>query len=259
MTNDQKHAAVLRMVEVQEKIEQEHKQNKEKYDKLNEASQRTSVQGLVPDAVLAHIKGNNIQGVLQFLRTSANNKFFRNIAQAIFSMKLNTKIEMVEKLPGKDLAIYDPASDTIFVTPFGASETILMHELVHAGTVKVLNLFLNGKIKQLTQAQIEAAEQLQSIMDDSRKFFAKKFPEAYKNLYEFVSYSMTNKSFQLELAKLRQGIGEAETILPEKKSMWSEFKLKVAELLGVTKELFKRGKPNKEAPINYPMEIEASF
>lgn len=259
MTNDQKHAAVLRMVEMQNKIEQEHKQNKEKYDKLNEASQRTSVQGLVPDAVLAHIKGNNIQGVLQFLRTSANNKFFRNIAQAIFSMKLNTQIKMIDKLPGKDVAIYDPASDTIFVTPFGASETVLMHELVHAGTIKVLNLFLSGKIKQLTQAQIEAAEQLQSIMDDSRKFFAKKFPEAYKNLYEFVSYSMTSKSFQLELAKLRQGIGEAETILPEKKSMWSEFKLKVAELLGVTKELFKRGKLNMEAPINYRMEIEAAF
>jgi hypothetical protein len=49
------------------------------------------------------------------------------------------------------------------------------------------------------------------------------------------------------------------TILPEKKSMWSEFKLKVAELLGATKELFKRGKLNMETPINYRMEIEAAF
>ena len=259
MTNDQKRNVALRMVEVQNKIEQEHKQNKEKYDKLNQASQRTSVQGLVPDAVLAHIKNNNIQGVLQFLRTSANNKFFRNIAQAIFSMKLNTRIEMIDKLPGKDVAIYDPASDTIYVTPFGASETVLMHELVHAATIKVLNIFLTKNGVGLTMAQLEAAEQLQSIMDDSRQFFAKKFPEAYKNLYEFVSYSMTNKSFQLELAKLRQGVGETETILPEKKSMWSEFKLKVAELLGVTKELFKRGKLDMEAPINYRLEIEAAF
>jgi hypothetical protein len=259
MTNDQKHAAALRMVEVQNKIEEEHKQNKEKYDKLNEANLRTSVQSLVPDNVLAHIKGNNIQGVLQFLRTAANNKFFRNIAQAIFSMKLNTQIHMVEKLPGKDVAIYDPASDTIYVTPFGATETVLMHELVHAATVKVLNIFLTKNGVGLTRAQIEAAEHLQDIMDDTRKLFAKRFPEAYKNLYEFVSYSMTNKSFQIELATLRQGAERAETILPEKKSMWSDFKLKVAELLGITKELFKRGNLNMNAPVNYQMEIAAAF
>ena len=259
MTNDQKHAAVLRMVEVQNKIEQEHKQNKEKYDKLNEANQRTATQGLVPDNVIAHIKGNNIQGVLQFMRTSANNKFFRPIAQLIFSMKLNTKIEMVDKLPGKDVAIYDPASDTIFVTPFGATETVLMHELVHAATVKVLNVYLTKNGLGLTREQIEAAEHLQDIMDSTRKLFAKKFPEAYKSLYEFVSYSMTNKSFQLELAKLRQSAERAETILPEKKSMWSEFKLEIAKLIGATKELFKRGKLNMEAPINYQMEIAAAF
>jgi hypothetical protein len=259
MTNDQKHAAVLRMVEVQNRIEQEHKQNKEKYDKLNEANQRTATQGLVPDNVIAHIKGNNIQGVLQFMRTSANNKFFRPIAQLIFSMKLNTKIEMVDKLPGKDVAIYDPASDTIFVTPFGATETVLMHELVHAATVKVLNIYLTKNGLGLTREQVEAAEHLQDIMDSTRKLFAKKFPEAYKNLYEFVSYSMTNKSFQLELAKLRQSAEQAETILPEKKSMWSEFKLEIAKLIGATKELFKRGKLNMEAPINYQMEIAAAF
>jgi hypothetical protein len=259
MTNDQKHAAVLRMVEVQNRIEQEHKQNKEKYDKLNETNQRTATQGLVPDNVIAHIKGNNIQGVLQFMRTSANNKFFRPIAQLIFSMKLNTKIEMVDKLPGKDVAIYDPASDTIFVTPFGATETVLMHELVHAATVKVLNVYLTKNGLGLTREQVEAAEHLQDIMDSTRKLFAKKFPEAYKNLYEFVSYSMTNKSFQLELAKLRQSAEQAETILPEKKSMWSEFKLEIAKLIGATKELFKRGKLNMEAPINYQMEIAAAF
>lgn len=259
MTNDQKHNAALRIAEVQSKIEQEHKQNKEKYDKLNQENQRFAGQGLVPDNVIAHIKGNNVQGVLQFLRTSANNKFFRPIAQAIFSMKLDTKIQMIDKLPGKDVAIYDPASDTIYVTPFGATETVLMHELVHAATVKVLNLYLNGKIKQLTQAQLEAAEQLQDIMDSTRNLFAKKFPEAYKNLYEFVSYSMTHKSFQLELSKVRQGREVEETILPEKKSMWSEFKLKIADLLGVTKELFKRGKLNMESGINYQMEIAAAF
>jgi hypothetical protein len=259
MTNDQKHAAVLRIVEVQNRIEQEHKENKEKYDKLNESNLRTATQGLVPDTVIAHIKGNNIQGVLQFMRTSANNRFFRNIAQAIFSMKLNTEIKMVDKLPGKDLAIYDPASDTIYVTPFGATETVLMHELVHAATIKVLHTFLTKNGVGLTRAQIEAAEHLQDIMDDTRKLFAKQFPEAYKSLYEFVSYSMTNKAFQIELGKLRQTAERAETILPEKKSMWSEFKLRVAELLGATKELFKRGNLNMNAPINYRMEIEAAF
>jgi len=259
ITNDQKRNVALRMVEMQNKIEQEHKQNKEKYDKLNESNQRTSTQGLVPDNVLAHIKGNNIQGVLQFLRTSANNKFFRNIAQAIFSMKLNTQIQMVDKLPGKDVAIYDPASDTIFVTPFGATETVLMHELVHAATIKVLNIFLTKNGVGLTREQVEAAEHLQDIMNDTRKLFAKKFPEAYKNLYEFVSYSMTNKSFQIELATLEQGAEMAETILPEKKSMWSEFKLQVANLLGITKELFNRGNLNMKSGLNYRMEIAAAF
>jgi hypothetical protein len=259
MTTDQKNSAALRIAETQKKIEQEHKANKEKYDRLNETNQRTSTQGLVPDNVLAHIKSNNIQGVLQYLRTSANNKFFRNIAQAIFSMKLNTQIQMIDKLPGKDVAIYDPASDTIYVTPFGATETVLMHELVHAATIKVLNLFLNGKVKQLTQTQLEAAEHLQEIMNDTRKLFAKRFPEAYKNLYEFVSYSMTNKSFQMELATLEQGKEIEETILPEKKSMWSEFKLQVANLLGITKELFTRGNLNMKSGINYRMEIAAAF
>lgn len=259
MTNDQKRNVALRIAEVQSQIEKEHSKNKEKYDKLNQASQRTSTQGLVPDAVLAHIKGNNLQGVLQFLRTSANNKFFRNIAQAIFSMKLNTQIQMVDKLPGKDVAIYDPASDTIFVTPFGATETVLMHELVHAATIKVLNIFLTKNGVGLTLEQVEAAEHLQDIMNDTRKLFAKKFPEAYKNLYEFVSYSMTNKSFQIELATLEQGAEMAETILPEKKSMWSEFKLQVANLLGITKELFNRGNLNMKSGLNYRMEIEAAF
>jgi hypothetical protein len=206
----------------------------------------------VPNALIDKIKEGDLGAVLNWLSTSIPNpnktiaiKLQRLVASRIKSLGLKTKIKYVDSLPDGDIAQYDPESDTILVTPEGATATTLLHELVHAATIKILDRVANNDTKGLTPEQIDAANQLDDIMALTARDLAESFPNAYKNIFEFVSEVISNPEFQAALKKY-PATGLEYTLTPDR-SVLSRFIESVVELLNL-KNLFTRSgafnKPN---------------
>jgi hypothetical protein len=162
-------------------------------------------------------------------------KLQRLVASRIKSLGLKTKIKYVDSLPDGDIAQYDPESDTILVTPEGATATTLLHELVHAATIKILDRVSNNDIANLTPAQIDAANQLDDIMTLTASDLAELFPNAYKNIFEFVSEALSNPEFQAALKKY-PATGLEYTLTPDRSAL-SRFIENVIEILNL-KNLF---------------------
>jgi hypothetical protein len=283
-------AYIDQQIKEREKMLKEMEENQKELDRIKEEMRKEQQQNrekdgnAIPDNVIQMIRNDNLQGVLQYLRSlpernNKYNKLFKLVANAVFGMKLNTHIELVESLPDDDLAIYDPATDTIKVTPAGLTNSTVLHEVIHAGTIQMLHHFVSGNYRKLTPKQLKAAQQLQMIMDVAKEYIGDDFPDThFANLYEFVSYALTDSHFQeaiedlsvtqnivekFEEAHTEYGQGDAEkmkSILPAEQSLWSAFKLSVAELLGIDKLYFnKKGQYSKNAPRNFLMEVYASF
>ena len=275
----------------QEEVQKEAEKNKAELDKLKDDFNRLVASGVpgtyLPSNIIQMIRGNNLQGVLQFLRekyevNSARDKIFKSVAQALFQMKLDTKIRYVDSLPNGDLAQYDPATDTISVTAQGMTASTVLHEIVHAATAKIINLYTTRQFKLLTEAQIRAVEHLNDLMYETAGRLADRHPEAYEvvgkdsegnprySLMEFLAYALTKDTMQIDLALLQPKKsaamdrlllpeGAVVTNLPESKSMWSEFGRAIAEIIGLSKVYFRKNKVRADAPYNYLLEISSSF
>lgn len=209
----------------------------------------------IPDNVVEQIRKNNLKGVLQYLRSGSGNPLFKALAQRLFEAGLNTKIELVDSLPNGDLAVYDPDSNTIKVTPDGLKDVVLLHEATHAATVDVLYRYDSGKGKKLTLTQIKAVLQLKNIMEVSKEELSDIYPDAYKDIYEFVAYALTDRRFQNDLAKLDEQV--KESTLPKTKSLWSQFVLNVSKLFGLDTVIF--GKKGVVKAENLIPELFAAF
>jgi hypothetical protein len=234
----------------------------------------------LPDAVVQMVANNDLQGVLKYMssvKTTARSSPFvrikKAIAQALLDMGLNTEIKVVDKLGKNVLAQYDPATDTILVTREGLSSSTILHEIIHAGTVKVINEYLYGDRKSLSLAQLNAIKVLEKIMNETRDL-SESHPNAYKDLFEFVSYALSDEQLQQDLHDASfvypetKGLFEffglpredVQSILPDTKSAWTAFKLSVARILKVRGTyLPKIGKPTKNVEPNFVMEIAAAF
>ena len=218
----------------------------------------------IPNATAAQVKAGNTEGVLNYLRTASKNKLYRVIAQSLSKLGLKTKIKYVESLPEGRLAEYDPKTDTILVTAEGLTEAILLHEFVHAATIKVLNQYEKGDLKGLSDAQIEAAEMLENLMERAKAELGTRYPDAFENMLEFVSYALTDKFFQEDLAGVQMRFPQGKklvyfpTILPELRSAWSEFMLNVLKALDIGKALFKGGETDFDKR-NALMEVFQAF
>ena len=196
----------------------------------------------VPNALIDKIKEGDLGAVLNWLSTSIPNpnktiaiKLQRLVASRIKSLGLKTKIKYVDSLPDGDIAQYDPESDTILVTPEGATATTLLHELVHAATIKILDRVSNNDTANLTPAQIDAANQLDDIMALTASDLAELFPNAYKNIFEFVSEAISNPEFQAALKKY-PATGLEYTLTPDRSAL-SRFIESIVEILNL-KNLF---------------------
>jgi hypothetical protein len=234
----------------------------------------------LPDAVVQMVVNNDLQGVLKYMsevktnaQTTPYRRIMKTVAQALLDLKLNTRIKLVDNL-GEDLAQYDPATDTILVTKEGLSSTTLLHEIIHAGTVKIINEYLYGDRKSLSLAQLNAIRVLEKIMNETRDSLAESHPNAYKDLFEFVSYALTDDGLQQDLHDqsfvypdtkgLFSYFGmpreDIQTILPDAKSAWTSFKLSIARILKVRDTyLRKDGQAVKNVDPNFVMEIAAAF
>jgi len=206
----------------QEEIQKAAEENKQKLEKLQAAYDRNRTGGVpgtyLPGNIIKMIQNNNLQGVLQYLRSGpkeggkeavgGSEKFLQSLAQTLFSLKLATNIKYVDSLPNDDLAQYDAATDTIYVTAQGLTASTVLHEIVHAATAKIVNLYMTGKFKQLTEDQIRAVEHLEELMYEAAASLATTHRNAFEvvgknadgsprySLMEFLAYSMTDESLQ---------------------------------------------------------------
>jgi hypothetical protein len=265
-------------IKEKEREERESEANKTAAQKASERKKREAENrmkpggaGWLPDHVVNQIKNKNFDAVMQYLRTHEPGKGInkdpipRAVGQLLYGLKLKTKIAFKDKLAKGRVAEYDPKSDTIFVTSKGLTDRTILHEVVHAATVKVINEYLTKYKKNikhsLTDAQVDAMEHLEDIMEYAQSEMSNSFPDAFENLYEFVGYALSNKDFQDSLANLdtenkitRNLIGRE---LPEHNSLWSDFMLTVVNMLGWVKKFFyENGQLKKD---NALLEILNSF
>jgi hypothetical protein len=141
--------------------------------------------------------------------SKASSFIFQFVARSLSKIKLNSSIVMEVDNPviqrlrqeGK-LAEYDPKTDTFYFTPEGLDEATLLHEVVHAATVKLINTYLTDP-SQLTPEQREAMEHLDKIYQFAQKRLGSKYKNAFENLYEFVGYALTDNRFQNDLANMQ--------------------------------------------------------
>ena len=135
------------------------------------------------------------------------------------------------KAEGK-VAEYDPKKNKFYFTEQGLTNRTILHEMVHAATVRVIKEYLsNGgergsltpeeyamakarkggltpeeyaKAKgNLTPEQYEGVKEVDAIFRATKEMLGEKHASAYENLYEFVSHSMTDEALQAALARLR--------------------------------------------------------
>jgi len=238
------------------------------------------------------IGGGDLHGALEHISGMKSvSKFNRVIAKVVASMvkgmKSPPRLVLVDKLSNDDHGQYDPSFTTPGQENIGkisirtVSPTIVLHEAIHAVTVQVINKYLDGDTS-LTNAQIAGVKQLLKIMAVTRDYvdakgvrFKDKHPEAYDNIFEFVSYALTKEDFQNDLADInlpvesrlnyamvaKGDVNTAETanvsnISRAPRSAWTEFKLSVAKLItaGVkrVKEVLseeERSEVEKDAPL----------
>ena len=265
----------------QERIAEEGKKQQEKFQKQREKMpppiprvkdhENARAQRALTQRALKAIKEGKIQDLLDALREKVvknetrNGKLNAALANILHGLNLKTKIRMVESLTGNNGTradgMYDPVKDEILIARYAFYEDTVLHELVHAATVQVLNKFNKGGAEKasLTKEQQQAVQQLYDIMYETKDALGEKFPNAYTNVFEFVSYGMTDQSFKTALQSIKsQGVAEAinavaeaqklvsaaphkvwraariiDTLIPVK-NKWSEFVKAVAKAVGYT-------------------------
>jgi hypothetical protein len=259
-----------------QKIKDEVRQKSEKlqayYQKLRDEQSRTS--GGMPQKtdqlsnnLVQLVKEDNLNGLLDGIAKKlddakvSHQKIYKQIAKLVANLGLKTHIEFRDTLPDGDLAIYKADKDTIYVTPEGMTYTTILHEVVHAASVRVMNLYLTGQKKLLTEYQIKAVEQILAIMKSTRGALLGRYKNAYENPYEFLAYALTDKYFQIDLHA--EGVEYAQDVafglrkdkildrMSGKKSMWTEFKKAIAGIIGY--------KPGQMVSNSFMMELSAAF
>jgi len=131
------------------------------------------------------------------------------------------------------LAEYDPETNTFYFTQAGLNDRTILHEMTHAGTVKVLRQFEKSP-DLLTTRQREGAKQVNDIFNATKEQLGGKFKDAYDNVYEFVSNAATNADFQKALSEIRSSdIGV--TPRSRARSMWDAFTNALAKMFKLDK------------------------
>ena len=195
-------------------------------------SQPAGKGSILPLSVIKMLGRGDIKGVLDYLnrngqglkpktarllgqgkvkiRDTVAQKVFRALAGALANVEgLKVNVVFDRNMVYDQLARYDANTNTLYVGPNGLDEATILHELLHAATVKVIHQFFTDKTK-LDARQTAAVEQIQTIASYAKRIMGTRFPNAFENLYEFVAYALTDLNFQNELSKAQvPGIARA--------------------------------------------------
>lgn len=180
---------------------------------------------------LADTYGNITAGIYRYLARTLSTMRFNS---AVITDTNNSVIQRL-RAEGK-LAEYDPKNDAFYFTPEGMDESTVLHEVVHAGTVKLINQYLTDPAS-LSPLQKDALDHLQKIYDFTKGRLGGKYKNAYENLYEFVGYALTDARFQGELANIQSRNLSKYSSMSELgvmvRNAWGELTRALANLYGL--------------------------
>lgn len=136
------------------------------------------------------------------------------------------------KQEGK-LAEYDPKKNKFYFTEQGLNDRTILHEMLHAATVKVLKQYENeGTRKSLSDAQRIGAQELNKIYAVAKKQLGKEHAAALENIYEFAAHAATDKRFQQALAEIPAGMLGTVSRRAQP-SLWNMFTRALAKMFGL--------------------------
>jgi len=144
---------------------------------------------------------------------------------------MNPKDPVIQRLQkeGK-LAEYNPRTNTFYFTPQGLDQVTVLHEVIHAATVKLISRFYSNP-SSLTQEQREAIEHLDKLFNFTKSKLGGKFKNAYENIYEFVTYALTDNKFQLALSQVQARPLAKYTLMA--KNAWRQFTQAISKMFGL--------------------------
>ena len=152
------------------------------------------------------------------IRDSIAMGVFRSLAGTLSNIEgLKVNVVYDENMVYDQIARYDAKTNTLYVGPNGLDEATVLHELVHAATVKIIHQFYTDP-SVLTERARKAVEQLIRIAAVAKSRLGSKYPNAFENLYEFVAYSQTDMDFQYDLAQQQVGRLAGATAKTEEQS-----------------------------------------
>jgi hypothetical protein len=188
--------------------------------------------------------------IFRNMQKAASRVLFRNLSRVLNTLTFNSKVVMDEsnaivkqlRREGK-LAAYDPKTDTFYFTNDGLDEQTVLHEIVHAATIKILYTYKTNP-SSLTQEQREAAEHIEKIYEFAKSRLGGKHKFAFENVYEFVSYAMTDTKLQADLANLQarslgkysnQGMSFLRSITERFGNLWGQFTQALMKMYGLVR------------------------
>ena len=178
------------------------------------------------------------------LRSEQQNRFTEELANRLRAIDFSNMGVQVEGESGADqkvfsrlksegkVAEYDPKTNTVYLTRKGVSPKVILHEVIHAATVRVLRQYEVDPAK-LTRDQRDAAEHINKIYEYAKSRLGGRYKNAFENVYEFVSYAMTEPKFQQELARFRRPSLAKYTKQVE--DLWEQFTDALKQMFGLMK------------------------
>jgi ribosomal protein S25 len=141
---------------------------------------------------------------------------------------------VIERLKKEEkLAEYDPKQNKFYFTEAGLNDRTMLHEMVHAATVKVLKQYEDAATrKNLSEAQRIGAQELNKIYAVAKKQLGKEHAAALENIYEFASHAATDKAFQQALSEIPAGMLGTVTRRAQP-SLWNMFTRALAKMFGL--------------------------
>lgn len=198
-------------------------------DKLKERVERErDVSGLkspLPEDIKQDVIAGNSKKLITYLKESAKGpkkgsasvSLFRGainklIASVLEPLVSNVKIQYIptdelakNNRPVDFIASYNAKTNTVYVTDRGLNETALLHEFVHAATIQTIFKYLNNKKAELTAGQKQGVASIIKMYNylKYKTPLGKKYPTAFSNIYEFVSYGLTDPRLENDLRRIK--------------------------------------------------------
>ncbi|MBK8745549.1 LPD38 domain-containing protein [Propionivibrio sp.] len=168
-------------------------------------------------------EGKSAKEILKFIAASSRNPFYRQLARILLKTGIAPKITVGDGKgftfnAGNDkkyAASYDPKTDTVSLFRPASSERHVLHELVHAATIKALSR--NGM----------ASAQMRALFNHAKATGKLEGMYGKENVDEFVAEAFSNPKFQEVLKQIAAPEGSA------RKTVWDRFISVIRGILGL--------------------------